>query len=309
MAKAKAKQEAEERNDRTNDEDERSGGASTVRSGIMSRTAGSNNASTMEQERARLEQEIDQLQDQFKQKSDRLKKARARSKQENARLKQWNQTGNTKCRHSPDTFEFLLFDFTSAFNVAFCEARDRDTSLSRCLIAAEYVTQDEFADVWYDSAKMESAISYLLFYGTQDILDGDYNHARENATFARYFEQHMAFQLKQTQAIFRWNKIHEAQKSDQHTLVKFFQRRIPCSCLDDTYEEVKSITKLGLCFNPRCNCPDRLVKHSKTMYCDRCRSVTYCSRKCQKADWSRHKTNCEKEAERIAEFEASKKQS
>lgn len=279
----------------------------------------------LKQESHRLKQESDRLRLKLEQQNARLKQERDRSeqvnarlkqeqetarlKQDNVRLKQWKQTGNAKCRHAADTFHSFLFNFTTAFNESFCDARDRDSSLSRCLTAAHNATLDKYADVWYDSAKMQSVISYFLFYGTQDILDGDYNHARENATFARYFEQHMAFQLKETQAIFRWNKIHEAQKSDQHTLVRFFQRRILCSCLDDKYDEVKSITKLGLCFNPRCNCPDRLVEHSKTMYCDRCRSVTYCSRECQKFDWSRHKTNCEKEAARIAEFEASKKQS
>ena len=44
-------------------------------------------------------------------------------------------------------------------------------------------------------------------------------------------------------------------------------------------------------------------------YCERYRLATYYSRRCQKADWSRHKSKCEEFTAQISESEARKKQS
>ncbi len=199
--------------------------------------------------------------------------------------------------------------FMSAFFKPFEEARGSDTPLPDCLLAARDATMEEYADVWNDSTKMEVAMSCLLCEGTNFILKDKYDHASQIATAARYFEQHIAVVLEENQAMFRWNKLYEAHIADQNTLVKFFRRRIPCSCLDEKYEEVKKITEMGLCYNPLCNCPGGRVEYSKTMYCDGCRCVTYCSRECQKADWSKHKSKCEECAAAISKFEARKKQS
>eukprot|EP00984_Skeletonema_dohrnii_P024737 scaffold13863_cov94-Skeletonema_dohrnii-CCMP3373.AAC.2 len=92
--------------------------------------------------------------------------------------------------------------------------------------------------------------------------------------------------------------------SDSHTCVKFFRRRISCRCLDKKYDEVKTISKMGVCFNEEC--PDRRVERNKTMYCSGCRCITYCSRACQKADWTAHKQECDEFVARIAKFEAEK---
>ncbi len=130
--------------------------------------------------------------------------------------------------------------------------------------------------------------------------------ARDYACFARYFEHHIAVELKKTQALINWPKIGELDKADDHTLVKFFRQRIPCSCLDEKYQEVKSIPKMSFCYNPQCNIPDRRVERGQTMYCSRCRCAVYCSRECHKADWPRHQEWCDMDVAIIAEFEAKK---
>ena len=156
------------------------------------------------------------------------------------------------------------------------------------------VTEEEFADVWYDSA-METAMSVFLSVGTQNYLIGNHGDSRYYATVARFFEQIMTAS-KQSQAYQNWPKLLETHKADLHTLVKFFRHRIPCSCLDEKYEEVKSITKLGFCYNPDCKfsiVKGEGVERSKAKYCSRCRCVTYCSRECQVACWTEHKPDCE----------------
>uniref|UniRef100_A0A7S0XNF9 MYND-type domain-containing protein n=1 Tax=Skeletonema marinoi TaxID=267567 RepID=A0A7S0XNF9_9STRA len=158
---------------------------------------------------------------------------------------------------------------------------------------------------------MEIAISILLSMGTQRILEGNYDSARNFALFARYLEQCTAVGLKQTQALVNWPKIEQVSNPlEMHMLVKFFRRRIPCKCLDKKYKEVKDTAKLGFCYNPECTItiPNGQVERSKTFYCSRCRNVTYCSRDCQKADSTIHKHECDKFVAEIAKFEAKKQQ-
>ena len=221
------------------------------------------------------------------------------------------QMGDEKCRHglfdpsiSTDITQFII-----AFNLSFREAAGfGDQSIARCLVDAEKATRDEFADVWNDSTKMEIAISYLLCLGTNAILKRQDDTARDCATFARCLEQYIAVLFKQTQALVNWPKIEDTYFADLHTLVKFFRHRIPCSCLDEKYKEVKHITKMGHCYNPQCSISRRKVERSKTKYCSRCRCVTYCSRECQVADWKEHALDCDDFVAMIAKFEAKRQE-
>ena len=204
-------------------------------------------------------------------------------------------------------FSLPSIEFASAFEKSFNEAIESGDrrSFSDGLVEAKVASMDKYADVWEDSTKLKAAISYLLYIGTDAIL-GKNDLAKLFAAFARYFEQYIAVKLKQDQALFNFTKIEDVYYSDDHTLVKFFRHRIPCSCLDEKYQEVEHIKKLGYCYNyPQCNYfPKGDVERSNTMYCSRCRNATYCSRECQEADWSRHKPVCDNNAAVIAKFES-----
>ena len=167
------------------------------------------------------------------------------------------------------------FRFITAFHSSLIEGlRCGDLPLSECLVDARSATMEEFADAWYNLAKMEAALSHLLSGGTKSILAGNYNIVRETAAVARFFEEIIAVDLKQTQALPNWPKIDDTLYSDMHTLVKFFRHRIPCSCLDEKYEEVKHIPKQGYCYYIQCSIPGGKLERSKTKYCSRCRCVT-----------------------------------
>ena len=194
----------------------------------------------------------------------------------------------------------ISFQFALEFEAAYNQACHRGDSIEECLSYAKNSTMDEFADVWKDSAKLEMAMSFYLCDGTQQYLEG--NHDRGHAVLARYLEQYIAVVLKQTQALVNWPKIFETNKADVHTLVKFYRHRIPCSCLDEKYEEVKQITKMGICWNPQCKLPGGATELISTKYCSRCRNATYCSRECQEVDWLRHKAGCDKFAAIISKF-------
>ena len=216
------------------------------------------------------------------------------------------QIGGEKCKHGFDLKDDspvgFIRNFPSSFRSAYASSEHR--SLPRWLVAAKKATMDEFADMWEDSTKLEIVISCYLRAGTHNLLEGKYQYARLFATYARYFEQYIAVELKQSQAIIDWPKIVDTHEADLHTLVSFFRHRIPCSCLDEKYQEVKKITKLGHCINPQCSTPDNRVERSKAKYCSRCLCATYCSRECQEANWPRHKPDCDKFAAMISIFEA-----
>jgi hypothetical protein len=90
-------------------------------------------------------------------------------------------------------------------------------------------------------------------------------------------------------------KLIELIDGDEHTLVQFFRKQIPCSCLDEKYKEVKSIPKMGVCYNGNCPLPGNMVVRSKMLQCTGCCDgycVSYCSRECQEAHWPHHKEFC-----------------
>eukprot|EP00984_Skeletonema_dohrnii_P014588 scaffold6144_cov142-Skeletonema_dohrnii-CCMP3373.AAC.4 len=141
---------------------------------------------------------------------------------------------------------------------------------------------------------MKFVVSYLITCGTSKVLEGHTKIASKYASLASYFEQYMEVDFLNTRPYPNWPKIRELYISDEHTLVSFLKKHIPCSCLDEKYKQVKSISKIGICFNPKCPLPGEITKRSTTKCCSRCRwAVNYCSEECQEAAWPEHKADCD----------------
>jgi len=138
-----------------------------------------------------------------------------------------------------------------------------------------------------NEVRMDWVLSFLYGLGAQFILDDSESRARMHAEIACFFELLKCATFGTEQPEF-----FETQIADIHTLVSFYRKKIPCSCLDEKYEEVKSVSKVGLCRNLNCSLPGHLVKRSKMLYCTACGTTNYCSRDCQVEDWKRHKKTC-----------------
>ena len=138
-----------------------------------------------------------------------------------------------------------------------------------------------------DEVRMDWVLSFLYGFGTQFILDDSVRAARIHAEIACFFEhvKCATFGTKQPE-------FFETEVADIHTLVSFYRKKISCSCLDEKYKEVKSVSKVGLCRNPNCSLPGHLLKRSKMLYCTACGATNYCSRECQVEDWKRHRKTC-----------------
>ena len=84
-------------------------------------------------------------------------------------------------------------------------------------------------------------------------------------------------------------KIRDFQPCSIRDMLKFFRKRTNCSCLKDMHLEArKTFAKGGQCFG----CGE-VKERALLMVCSRCRVIQYCSRKCQIADWPRHKCGCD----------------
>lgn len=141
-----------------------------------------------------------------------------------------------------------------------------------------------------DLSKLKLVVSFLLCNATDHVLEGDIGSARHFAQFVPYFEAFVS--AKETGEIVEqsWAAILDlCNCDDEHTLVKYLRKRIPCTCLDEKYEEVKSKSRMGVCFTCK-----SAVERSKVLTCSQCGTVNYCGRKCQKAHWHGHKEMCAK---------------
>ncbi|GKZ00867.1 hypothetical protein MPSEU_001038400 [Mayamaea pseudoterrestris] len=85
-------------------------------------------------------------------------------------------------------------------------------------------------------------------------------------------------------------------------------RRIACDS-DKAMQEARNTMfdgcdprKLALsCGNENCESAEQYVEQHKLLKCTQCRSIQYCSRTCQKADWKMHKAYCKRIAAKLAE--------
>ena len=205
---------------------------------------------------------------------------------------------------------------------AFCRISNPKLKLDRLLEHIYEATKTSYAEVWNDSDNLKLAASYFVDLGTNQIREGSYPNAGIGAMCSFFFEQWAAITMYQndTQASCDWNifdtlcdwgKLYELHEGDEHTLVSYFRKRIPCKCLDNKYKEVKTIKKIGLCCNPNCSLPDKNKKtvRSKMLYCTQCRKANYCSRECQVAHWPSHRSECKFNARWIAVKKSRRKES
>ncbi len=202
-----------------------------------------------------------------------------------------------QCRHgvlaSNKHDERLCVEIMKTVNGGWNASVEAGNDLIPCFNAGIDAAREKYDALFIDVAKVEMIASYCVALGTKLILDGDDSSARHAAAFACYFEQYDLVHLKKTHEVVKESPIVElSQCHDIHSLVKYLRKRIPCSCLDRKYKEVKSLPRFGFCCNTECTLPNRQVERSKMFSCSGCDEMHYCCHQCQKADWPRHKEWC-----------------
>eukprot|EP00984_Skeletonema_dohrnii_P030052 scaffold21168_cov141-Skeletonema_dohrnii-CCMP3373.AAC.2 len=168
----------------------------------------------------------------------------------------------------------VIEDFSEAFFAEFMSAGAGAGDLGDSLTAAIIATKEneQYSVIWGDSSKLKLVTSFYIFNGTQHVLEGNIKGAKWFAAFAAFFQEYIAFCVDKRRGTVNSSKMIELASCDEHTLVKYLKKNIPCNCLEEKYKEVKSITKMGVCRNEKCSLPNRVVERSKMLYCTRCRA-------------------------------------
>ena len=205
-----------------------------------------------------------------------------------------------KCRHGfevqVESEKLCIMDFMMTFDDEYrARARSGESDMVCCFKAGMASTWDR-SDVWKNPAMLRKIISCNVAFGTDQLLLENDNAADEVAHSASYyayfFEQYVEVHFEKSRPTMNWQQILELHYADEHTLVSFFRKRIPCKCLDKKYKAVKSVIKMGVCANPSCSLPDRNAPRASMFSCAECHSTCYCSTECQKAHWPFHKGPC-----------------
>ena len=166
-------------------------------------------------------------------------------------------------------------------------------------------TRLKYPHVWTNVMKMKIIQSYFLAMAANCVLDGETEIAHRCASYGSYLKEIIDVIFLQTKAEMDSSKSPELLVCDEHTLVRFVQKNIPCSCLDEKYNQVKTtVEKMGICGNPSCHRPDRMMKRSDMMVCTRCKSEYYCSAICQQIRWPTHKQRCNETHKAKKEFKS-----
>ena len=224
------------------------------------------------------------------------------------------------CDHGMLNCDARAQSFIDAFTDSFIASANRTGKLVESLNTAEEVTDRKFADVVNHLPRMEAIVSYFLMNGAEAALRGyDTDVGREdagwNASLACYFEQRAAVYICKTQSSLNTRKIFELHRpgGDKRTVISFLRKRICCTCLDDKYKEVKVMKKLCVCVNHQsqhnggtCMLPKGEIERKKMLLCSGCKQVYYCSRRCQKDHWPKHKDSCKFFVSEKAKFDSGK---
>ena len=105
---------------------------------------------------------------------------------------------------------------------------------------ATVASREKYPKVWTSDGKMTVIKSLFLAVGTNCILYGDIELARQCASCANYFKAFIEDIFQQSRSMsLETDKNIELSMADEHTLVRYFQKHIPCTCLDGWMESTR----------------------------------------------------------------------
>jgi hypothetical protein len=151
-----------------------------------------------------------------------------------------NSTRIDGCNHGYIATEdhFFIKDFAETFTAGFIGEEDLGASITA---ACKAISQKYPERGCGDASKLKQVVSFYLFNGTQEVLDGDLRSARTYACMACFVEDCIAVGLHKNRATYDGTKLVESLWSaDEHTLVEHLRKNVRCNCLDGKYGTKKS---------------------------------------------------------------------
>jgi hypothetical protein len=189
-------------------------------------------------------------------------------------LKSSATNNRNDCLHGQFLGQDLISEFMYEFDGAWMQHLNTGVCLARCFQLGIDATRKDFADVLKDVTKFDEVLSRYSGFAAKKLLNDDDRNIEAHyvACIIFFLEEYKACLLTDPpQANFNYTLLHELFGSDDHTLVSFVRNRIPCRCLEDKYNQVKSMPKMGRCCNIECALPDRIK--AEMFRCTQCRMI------------------------------------
>ena len=148
-------------------------------------------------------------------------------------------------------------------------------------------------EVWENESYREMAVNIFIAIGTNSLLQnvrGGYFLVAHAIVALENYDGEGIVSTLNSHAVS--SKVRDLSGSDSlRDALKFFRKRTTCKCLKRMHLEARRTQpKMGGCYH----CKER-KERALLMVCSRCRVPQYCSKKCQIADWPRHKAcSCDK---------------
>ena len=162
--------------------------------------------------------------------------------------------------------------------------------------AVEYTSSvlKKSLQVVQDSDKRKSARDILLTIGTNFLLNGNDIVGATSVTSAiallECYDDLSGEGYDYDSAHCRASPLmRDLAGGNERDIISFYHKRVPCSCLQILYKLYKSKPKVGECFS--CN---KSFLRASLMICGGCRISQFCSVKCQRNAWPKHKDVCGK---------------
>ena len=160
--------------------------------------------------------------------------------------------------------------------------------------------------IWNDDSNKKMVMNIMTRMGTNSILSGANLSLSltiaQTITLLEYYDGNGCLNKTiNSRGVATKFRDHDMRSSSvRRDALKFFSKRISCSCLKEMHQEARrTFPKTGICFG--CQKEKERVALS---VCSRCMIEQYCSRDCQVADWPVHKTDCDCYVEAQAQIES-----
>ena len=193
-------------------------------------------------------------------------------------------SSNDKCSHSIQTIPAQDHIVTTIWG-----PWENHNSIGSVIAGVE-CTFSRYNEVWEDAELRKIAIDILLSIGVNVILNNIQQLsvvvlAATQIALLDNFDDKGDFKSAMFKAA---PIIRDVSGGGERAAIRFFAKRITCSCLKSKYSQVKKEKpKSGMC--------DGCLKSTRRetlMVCSNCRLVQFCSKSCQLDYWPKHKRMC-----------------
>ena len=202
------------------------------------------------------------------------------------------QFKKSTCTHGWDHTEYSDNHDCHKFIEATIEAFERTKSISDIFDAAEKAAlEHKYPEIWKDPSKLEWIASAFVSIGVEAYSCEDEDFlCVSSAAFSEWIHQYIAHDHHKSLPTLYSARLNELLFADERRIISYLKKRIPCSCLNSSYNVVKHLPKHGLCCFSGCS--HIKIELGRMWSCEGCRREHYCSETCQAAEWSCHREDC-----------------